>query len=102
MELNDYVAEPTLSQLVCDGLAENATVVCPLGDLVQPCNVSWGSYVQEISCPISEPPQCIYWDRNLTQWSSEGCVLASNDTFGDGYLLCECTHLTVGVGGIQA
>ena len=45
--------------------------------------------------------ECQYWDNRIDNWSTEGCVASPPPTGRpDGFLHCNCTHLT-DFGGVQ-
>lgn len=48
-----------------------------------------------ITCPAPIITQrCLYWDTNLSTWSSDGCVAAAGAGATAGTMTCQCTHLT--------
>ena len=46
-----------------------------------------------ITCPAPIiTNRCLYWDTNLSTWSSDGCVASVGATAG--IITCQCSHLT--------
>ena len=44
-----------------------------------------------VQCPkLNLTPECLYWNTNLSQWSSDGCI----PTVSNSTMTCQCTHLT--------
>ncbi|XP_043962751.1 adhesion G protein-coupled receptor F5 [Gambusia affinis] len=41
--------------------------------------------------PTATERLCVFWDTNIKDWSSEGCIANVTD---DNQTLCECNHLT--------
>jgi len=68
------------------------SVPCLL-DVWKPLNCTSFSQnsVQMFQCPNAIlTPECLYWDTNLSKWSSDGCIPSViNSTIN-----CQCTHLT--------
>jgi hypothetical protein len=73
-------------------------VVYPDGVVSVPCiqniwynhTCSTGAFLN-ITCPAPIITQrCLYWNTNLSSWSSDGCVASGNYKT----LTCHCTHLT--------
>ncbi len=44
-----------------------------------------------VECPkLNLTPECLYWNTNVSQWRSDGCV----PTVSNSTMTCHCTHLT--------
>jgi hypothetical protein len=44
-----------------------------------------------VQCPkLNLTPECLYWNTNVSQWRSDGCV----PTVSNSTMTCQCTHLT--------
>jgi len=95
-----WTVEPTVYTFFCDqgivllnksSLFESAPNVTRRGSTwTVPC----GSFFTNVSCPVQTytcpPVDCVYWNKSLATWSSDGCV---KEVLGSD-ILCHCTHMT--------
>ena len=61
------------------GVCVSGLCVCALGFLGMNCDI-------EVKCQ--------FWDVELSTWSEEGCEKVAPPSGPDGFLHCDCTHLT--------
>ena len=87
---------------LADNLYPGGDVASPLVGLTlldggshSPLDYTEGMVTVQIPLSTNEAldPSCEFWDESLQQWSEEGCELTGYYP-EQGYILCNCTHLT--------
>ena len=81
-----------------DGLYQPFQGISPTGSWMVPCfglsmalNCSTNDIIKLLDCPAPIiTPSCLYWNKNISEWSTEGCV----SSIVNGSLRCACTHLS--------
>ena len=81
-------AEPICSTIYGEGDCSEFNFCTQQGDCINGLCRCWPGY-EGLSCNIRV--FCRFWDTELLEWSTEGCVTNATD---EGDLLCICNHLT--------